>query len=388
MKAKIILLAVCSLALMFVAAYQMLVKPAESQLIDTVEDGVSRATALYKYINAAETLGRIRDAEEIAGRKELLDVFDPAAYASDPKETAQRVQVELNVINKFTDNSDVLFVTNVEGRVIARNLDNTMNGTNFKENLLINNAISGRSDEDIFEILGKRMKVVSVPVRKNGQIIGTYNSANIVDSEMAKSDFSNITEETNEEKGASALAFAFVETGKVLGSTLPPDLHEALKKFIEANPELVGKALTEEERKHAFTATLAGERFYANIAVHEHLGQEKQVCYVFLSSISKALLPLQTSRNNFIWFTLILIILGIIIALVIEEQAQAPISRFTEGMIEVIHGNRSFRFSNEAEGVEGQLNQNANMMIATLLGERIPDEKQVGEKLGQMKVGE
>ncbi len=371
MKAKIILLAVCSLALMFAAGYQMLLKPAENQLIGTIEDEVSRATSLYKYINAAETLERIRDAEEIASRKELLDVLDPATYATNPAEVAQRVQVELNVINKFADNSDILFVTDTEGKVIARNLDNTMNGLSFKENLLINNAISGRSDEDIFEILGKRVKTVSVPIRKNGAIIGTYNSANVIDSRMAKSDFSNLSEEA----GAESLALAFVEKGKVLGSTFPPDLHEALKKFIEANPAVVEMALTEAERKHAFTVTLGSERFYANISVHEHLGQEKQVCYVFLSSVDKALQPLRTNRNNFIWFTIVLAILAIIFALVIEEQAHAPINRFMEGMIEIIHGNRSFRFNNEAEGIEGQLNQNANMMIATLLGERIPEEK-------------
>lgn len=371
MKAKIILLAVCSLALMFAAGYQMLLKPAENQLIGTIEDEVSRATSLYKYINAAETLERIRDAEEIASRKELLDVLDPATYATNPAEVAQRVQVELNVINKFADNSDILFVTDTEGKVIARNLDNTMNGLSFKENLLINNAISGRSDEDIFEILGKRVKTVSVPIRKNGATIGTYNSANVIDSRMAKSDFSNLSEEA----GAESLALAFVEKGKVLGSTFPPDLHEALKKFIEANPAVVEMALTEAERKHAFTVTLGSERFYANISVHEHLGQEKQVCYVFLSSVDKALQPLRTNRNNFIWFTIVLAILAIIFALVIEEQAHAPINRFMEGMIEIIHGNRSFRFNNEAEGIEGQLNQNANMMIATLLGERIPEEK-------------
>ncbi len=376
MKTKIILLAVCSLILMFAAGYQMLLKPAENQIIGTIEDSVSRATSLYKYINAAETLERIRDAEEIANRKELLDVFDPAAYATAPADVAQRVQVELNVINKFADNSDILFITDTEGRVIARNLDNTMNGLSFKENLLINNAISGRSDEDILEILGKRMKVVSVPIRKHGVIIGTYNSANVIDSRMAKSDFSNLSSEA----GTESLALAFVEKGKLLGSTFPPDLHESLKKFIEANPTVVEMALQEAERKHSFTASLGNERFYANIAAHEHLGQEKHVCYVFLTSVDKALQPLRANRNNFIWFTLVLAILAIIFALVIEEQAHAPINRFTEGMIEIIHGNRAFRFNNEAEGIEGQLNQNANMMIATLLGERIPEEKPSGSK--------
>jgi len=388
MKTKIILLVVCSLGLMCVAAYQMLVRPAESQLIQTIEDSVSRATALYKYINAAETLERIRDAEEIASRPELLAVFDPAAYAANPQEVSQRVQIELNVINKFADDSDVLFVTDTEGKVVARNLDNTMSGMSFRENLLINNAISGRSDEDIVEILGKKMKVVSVPIRKGGVIIGTYNSANIVDSEMAKSDFGKIAEETNEERGVRSLAFAFVEKGKVLGSTLPPDLHEALKRFMGEHPDIVEKALQEEERRHVFSVNLAGEEFYANIAVHEHLGQRGDVCYVFLSSTDKILQPFRASRTNFLWFTIILLVIGIILSVVIEEQAQAPINRFMEGMIEIIHGNRTFRFNNEAEGIEGQLNQNANMMIASLLGERILDEKQVGEKLGPMRAEE
>jgi len=385
MKAKLILLSVISIALVFGAAYHLLVNQTKRQLIETLEDSVSRATSLYKYINAAETLDRIRNAEEIAARKELLDVLDPAAMVANPVEAGQKIQVELNVINKFSDNSDVLFITDTEGAVVAKNLDDTLKGVSFKENLLVSNAISGRSDENIFEILGKRMKVVSVPIRKNGVIIGTFNSANIIDSEMAKGDFSNLTEETNEEKGNNPLLFAFAEKQKVLGSTMPPELHEALKKYIESKPEIIEKALKEEERKHAFTAVLNGERFYANIAVHEHLGQEKYVCYMFMSSIDRGLEPLYNSRNNFIWIVIIVLIISIIFGIVIEEQSQAPISRFTEGMIEIIHGNRKFRFSNEAEGVEGQLNQNANMMIAALLGERIPDEKNGTEKIGTMK---
>lgn len=57
-------------------------------------------------------------------------------------------------------------------------------------------------------------------------------------------------------------------------------------------------------------------------------------------------------------------------------------------MIEIIHGNRTFRFSNEAEGVEEQLNQNANMMIAALLNERTADDKNGTEKIGTMKAEE
>ncbi len=388
MKAKIILLSVISIALVFGAAYHLLVNQTKRQLVEKLEDSVSRATSLYKFINAAETLDRIRSAEEIAARKELLDVYDAAAFKANPIEAEQKVQVELNVINKFTDDSDVLFITDTEGLVVAKNLDDTLKGVSFKENLLISNAISGRSDENIFQILGKRMKVVSVPIRKDGQIIGTFNSANIVDSEMAKGDFGNLTEETNAEKGNNPLTFAFVEKQKVLGSTMQPELHEALKRYVESRPEIVEKALKEEERKHEFTAVLNGERYYANIAVHDHLGQEKYVCYLFMSSIDRGLEPLYNNRNNFIWIVIIVLIIAIIFGLVIEEQAQTPISRFTEGMIEIIHGNRTFRFSNEAEGVEGQLNQNANMMIAALLNERTADEKNGTEKIGTMKAEE
>ncbi len=388
MKAKIILLSLVSIALVFGAAYHLLVNQTKRQIVETLEDSVSRATSLYKYISAAETLDRIRNAEEIAARKEMLDVFDPAAYVANPVEAAQKIQVELNVINKFSDNSDVLFITDTAGTVLAKNLDDTLKGVSFKENLLVSNAISGRSDEDIFEILGKRMKVVSVPIRKDGRIIGTFNSANIIDSQMAKDDFSNLTEETNEEKGSNPLMFAFVEKQKVLGSTMPPELHEALKRYMEGKPEIVENAIKESERKHEFRTALNGEKFYANIAVHEHLGQEKQVCYLFISSVDKGLQSLSASRNNFIWITIIVLILAVILGIVIEEQSQVPISRFTEGMIEIIHGNRKFRFSNEAEGVEGQLNQNANMMIAALLGERVPDEKNGTEKIGTMKAEE
>ncbi|HNT26708.1 MAG TPA: hypothetical protein PKH10_00890 [bacterium] len=383
MKIKIILLSLISILLVFGAAYHLLVNRTERQLKSALEENVSRATALYKYINAAETLNRIREAEEIASRKEMLDVFDPAALKTNRAEVERNVQVELNVVNKFADDADILFVTDTEGLVVAKNLDNTLNGVSFRENLLISNAIAGRSDEDIFVILNKLVKVVSVPIRKNGQIIGTYNSADIIDSEMAKEDFSNFAERASEEKGEAPLRLAFVAKGKVLGSTMPPDLHEALKKFVEGEQQIVEQSLKEETRQHAFTLTLAGERYYANIAAHQHLGQEKQVCYLFMNSIDRNLEKLRTSATYFSYIVLIIAILSLLFAIFIEEQAMAPINRFMEGMIELIHGNRAFRFNNEAEGLEGQLNQNANMMIAALLGERLPEEKSAPEKRGR-----
>ena len=43
--------------------------------------------------------------------------------------------------------------------------------------------------------------------------------------------------------------------------------------------------------------------------------------------------------------------------------------------ISIINGNVKYRFNNETTGIEGNLNQNANMMIATLLGEKIADKE-------------
>lgn len=383
MKLKIYLLSLLSILAVFLAAQYLFVNLINTHLTLTLKDSVSRATSLYKYINKADTLEKIKKSEQLAEKKELLEAFDTEQYKTTPQDVASKVQIELNIINKFSDSSDVIFVTDTEGAVVAKNLDDTLKGVNFKENLLIKNALLGRADENIFKMLkqNKYFKVTSVPIRKDGKIIGAFSSANYIDSKIAKEDFSKLYEETNEETRQTPLYLAFIEPKNLLGSNMPPELHEAFKRYVETNSEMIDMSFKDQDKRHSFEVVLNGERFFANIAIHPQLDNQEKVCYIILSSIDKTLEPVKNNRNNYMLLTAIIILISFIFGFIIEESFHAPINKFMEGMIEIINGNKGFRFNNEATGLEGNLNQNANYMISVLLGEKTPEEKNVKKEM-------
>ncbi len=373
MKFKVFFIVLLASAAIFLATNHLFIGQTEKTTRQSLKESVGRATSLYKHINRANTLEKIRKAEKLSTRKELLEAFDVEKYRETPEDVSDNVQVELNIINKLYDRSDIIFVTDAEGSVVARNLEDTMKAFNFGENTLIKNALSGRSDEDILKILGKPYKVVTVPLRKDSKIIGTISVANNIDSEMAKTDFSTLTAETNGERNRLPLYFAFLGKKKLLGSNAPTELHEGLKRYIERSSGVIEGAFNESERVQAFEMNINGETFYANLAVHPQIGSEKEVAFLILSSVDMALAPIVGAKNNFTLFVAIVLLLGFIGAYFIEESFLAPINRFMEGMIEIINGNKKFRFDNEADGIEGNLNQNANYMISVLLGEKIPE---------------
>jgi len=374
MKFKIFLLSFSTIALIFLATHYFFVIDTKQNLVMTLKDNVSRATSLYKHINRADSFARINKAVELANKKELLDAID-LEDKENYEEIAEKIQVELNIINRFQDTSDIIFVTDIDGYVIARNLDDTLKGMIFKDKILIKSAIAGSAGEDVFKIMGKLHRVISVPIKKDCKVIGTISFANQIDSEMAKIDFRTLAEETSEEKQKTPLYFAFLDlkNKEFLGSNMPPDFHTSLKAQLNSNQNFSQDVIKDDaERKFAFNMVLAGEKFYANVSAHPQLNQMKRVHYIILSSVDNVTRPLKSKKNNFLFFTALIIVLSFIIAFVLEESFMAPVNKFMEGMLEIINGNKKYRFSNDTEGLEGSLNQNANYMISVLLGEKEP----------------
>ncbi len=398
MKLKIFLAIFISVLSVFFAGEYLIFSYSQKETVSTVKKEVSRATSLYKYINKAETLSKINEASELASRQTLIDAMDSDNWKAyneklkeDPnnkeiktalKKIKDNVQIELDVINKLYDKSDMIFVVDSNGDVISKNLDGILDGKNFSKKILIQSALKGRNGEDVFKILGKVYKVVAVPVRDDKNfIIGAYCSANIVDSEMAKDDAGKLYEETVDAASTNRFYFAFIgENNKLYGSNLSPEKHETLRRYIETHSisKLISK--TDKTRKTSSYITLNGEKFFADIAVHPSLAGDSDVYYMILSSVDKSLQPLKAKNTNFIFFTIFVLILGFIISFVFDEAFNKPINNFMEGMLEIINGNTSYKFDNDADGIEGSLNQNANYMISVLLGEKTPEEESNKDK--------
>jgi hypothetical protein len=394
MKLKIFLAIFLGVLGVFFTAEYLLFSYSQKETVATVKKEVSRATSLYKYINKAETLSKINEASELASRQTLIDAIDfnnwkklkeelksnseDTTVKTSIKKIQDSVQIELDIINKLYDKSDMIFIVDSDGDVISKNLDGILDGKNFLNKILIQSALKGRNGEDVFKILGKVYKVVAVPIRNDQNfIIGAYCSANIVDSEMAKDDAGKLYEETVDASSTNRFYFAFIgENNKLYGSNLSPEKHETLRKYIETHSiaKLINKK--DKTRKTSSYITLNGEKFFADIAVHPSLDGDSDVYYMILSSVDKSLQPLKARNTNFIFFTIFILILGFIIAFVFDESFNKPINNFMEGMLEIINGNTSYKFDNEADGIEGSLNQNANYMISVLLGEKNQEDVQ------------
>ena len=126
---------------------------------------------------------------------------------------------------------------------------------------------------------------------------------------------------------------------------------------------------------------LSGETFFASVSRHPSLSDNEDLFYLSHISKDKLLEPLSAKRGTFTIVTIFLLVISLVLLYIFDEQNGRPVNKFMEGMLEIINGNLRFRFNNDAKGVEGNLNQNANMMIATILGERMPDkEKPVVKK--------
>ena len=271
------------------------------------------------------------------------------------------------------DKNDAIFVVDIYGNVVAKNLDGIFRGKNLAGKLLISSALKGSSNRDIIQMLGKTYRVTAAPMKKDGKIVGAYCSADIVNSETAKEVMASLSEEASLNK-TTKLFFGFFTKNALLGSTMPTELHEKFKKYIRTHPSIIEQVDQETGKVHQIRISLMGENFYASVTRHPSLSDTNDMFYVTLTSIDELLEPVVSRYGTLILIAVLLVLAGLISAIIIDEQFNKPINKFMENMLEIINGNTEYRFDNDAKGLENNLNQNANMMIATLLGEKVPEK--------------
>jgi len=399
MKLRIFLLVLFTVAVSYFATEYLFVGSLKTQSQDVARGLVTKASSLYRYIYRADSLYEIRAAEVMAKKQELLDVFDykrweqaissgnekdvkvaqDGPHAAAIKEIAMKVQIELNVINRMYDKNDAIFVIDSFGNIVAKNLDGLFGHQNLSDNTLFSAALKGVSDIDIVRIAGRTYRVVATPIYIDGQLVGAYCSGDLLNSESANEVAISLNEGKEPIIEGGRLYFGFFDKERLIGSTLPTETHEGFRRFISQNREMLENIEKDGPIQNSLDIKINDERFFVNIAKHPTLSEESDFFYMTLISADKVLAPAIIAHRSIIIAAIILLIIGLIATIIMDEYFNKPVNKFMENMLEIINGNLRYRFDNDADGVEGALNQNANMMIAALLGERVPD-KDIGEK--------
>ena len=405
MKIKLFLVTIILTALLYIATNYFFVNYTCGNLIESAKNAVSQSVSIYSRISEADKFDKIHKVESIAKNAKLIEALDPAkwdevseevlsAFAAESlesegkakgdvkrveltpnaKDFVDRIETEMNVVNQIYDYSDTIFVTDTKGNVIAKNLDGIFKGVNLSNEKLFQVVLRGTANRDVMKIKGKTYLVSAAPIIDKGAIIGIYFSADNVDSEAAKNAVANLYDESIFGNQQSKFYFGFFDKSSLLGSTLPTQLHESFRKFIKGNQDLIAK-IDEEAKRHDMEIVLNGETFFASVSRHPSLSDNEDLFYLSLVSKNKLLEPLSAKRGTFTIVTLLFLVISLVLLYIFDEQNGRPVNKFMEGMLEIINGNIKFRFNNDAKGVEGNLNQNANMMIATILGERMPDKE-------------
>lgn len=392
MKIKLFLLVLISTGAFYLAADYLFVQFTKKSINDYAKNTASQSVSLYKYKNKADAVIEIRAVEALTKKPELINAFDAEKWETAIAESQtdlskitgenlniirqieSNVQVELNVINKLYDRNEAIFIIDNHGNVVAKNLDGTLKNKNFSGEILISAALQGVSDRDIVKIFDKTYRVTAAPIYINGKIVGAYCSADMINSETAKDVVAGLFDESTY-KNVGDFYFGFFDKKTLLGSTMPTELHENFKKFITESTEMIEKIDSEGSKRHDTVIKLKNESFYASISKHPSLSESNDLFYVTLVSIDKAVGPVSSRQGTLILISFFIILLGLIMIVIIDEQFNRPVNKFMENTLEIINGNIKYRFNNEAPGVEGNLNQNANMMIASLLGEKVPDKE-------------
>ena len=406
MKIKLFLVTIILTALLYIATNYFFVNYTYDTLIESAKNAVSQSVSIYSRISEADKFDKIHKVESIAKNAKLIEALDHAkweevsdevlsAFAADAlehegkakgdvkrselspnaKAFVDRIETEMNVINQIYDYSDTIFVTDTKGNIIAKNLDGIFKGVNIANEKLFQAVLRGTANRDVMKIKGKTYLISAAPIIDKGTIIGIYFSADNVDSEAAKNAVANLYDESIFGNQQSKFYFGFFDKNSLLGSTLPTQLHESFRKFIKGNQDLIAKIDEENSKRHDMEIVLNGETFFASVSRHPSMSDNEDLFYLTLVSKNKLLEPLSAKRGTFTIFAVFFLIISLVFLYIFDEQNGRPVNKFMEGMLEIINGNLRFRFNNDAKGVEGNLNQNANMMIATILGERMPDKE-------------
>lgn len=389
MKLKLFVLTFILTAVIFFTADCFFVEQLKENAVSTATKSISQSVLVYNQIAEYGKFTKVRRTETNAKSVKLLEAFNPAKWEAvsanvldsftngvqmnpEAQNFINNLETELNVMYELFDDGNTVFVADKKGNIVAKDNDGLFRGINLGDEMLFENALNGRSNRDIVRIKDKTYLVAAAPMISNGEVIGVYFSADVMDTNSART--SNTALFSDAIYGGQ-YKFALFDHTTVLGSTLPTSLHEELKNFITTIPALTD-AIEEDNKPYDSTEIEFKDGTYlVSIARYPSLSGKKPYFYAVMVSKDELLAPIEAKHRTFILIVCLALFATFVCIYIFDEINSKPITRFMEGMLEIINGNTRYRFNNDAKGVEANLNQNANMMLAAVRGEQIQEQQ-------------
>ena len=295
-------------------------------------------------------------------------VFKANVDLKDPNSVMEAVKEFSNYTK-----SDLMIVTDFEGKVLAW-LDRPEKVSfNIKEWEGVNNALEGIDPEPnmtwplLWEIESQLYQVVSVPIIAGESVLGTLTLG---------TQFTAF--EANDLKGESNVEITMILDQKIFASSFSDDFFEnknkVFKDVIDNNQNVIKNVLSQSKTSDPFEIYLGENEAYVYVSP---LGIGENAVYIASVWKTDVMVLLDLLLSKIIWIGLISFIVSLFLAYFISRRTTKPIIELVAGMKMVKEGELEIKIPVSSNDEIGLLTKSFNEMIK-VLKERMFMKKYIG----------
>ena len=295
-------------------------------------------------------------------------VFKANVDLKDPNSVMEAVKEFSNYTK-----SDLMIVTDFEGKVLAW-LDRPEKVSfNIKEWEGVNNALEGIDPEPnmtwplLWEIESQLYQVVSVPIIAGESVLGTLTLG---------TQFTAF--EANDLKGESNVEITMILDQKIFASSFSDDFFEnknkVFKDVIDNNQNVIKNVLSQSKTSDPFEIYLGENEAYVYVSP---LGIGENAVYIASVWKTEVMVLLDLLLSKIIWIGLISFIVSLFLAYFISRRTTKPIIELVAGMKMVKEGELEIKIPVSSNDEIGLLTKSFNEMIK-VLKERMFMKKYIG----------
>lgn len=319
----------------------------EAQVAREMRD--ARAILGYLLRARSETLtARARSMGDLPKIGALLDTNDPL--------TVQDVAREFPALS----HSDYVMLTNARGIVLAHTAQPNRRGENLSGQPGVAAALREETTLETRRVSGRLFQVASAPVRAGGALTGTVHLGFELDDAFVA-----------ELRAGSGSHLTLVSGGKLVASTLPPDLRHALREALLALP---GASPTTPEAAPPLQKALFGPvRLRMNGEEYLTLAEpltdaagERIGLYLIQKSVDEALLPHRNIQRGLLVIGIAGLMLGMLASYLMARSITEPLLRLVQAAEALGRGDWSQRVPTTGSDEIGVLARTFNAMASRL----------------------
>lgn len=271
--------------------------------------------------------------------------------------------------------TDLMIVTNREGRVLAWLNDPDRSGTDLTHRATIRSALGGEEPPaevglpTLWAIDRALYQVVTIPVYSGTEVIGTLTLG---------TQFTDV--EATDLRQDSTMQVALFLKQQMIASTHPDTASRRYEALWRDFQDAIQTLLRDREPTDPFRLTVDGEEHFAFLSP---LGQGEPAFYVASVPTRTELATLHSLRQNILLIALVVALLILPLAAFLGGIVSGPIERLKDAMAQVEEGNLDVEVTVESRDEIGQLSHSFNEMIADLR-ERSLLQRHVGQHTLEM----